>query len=75
MTAPFMPARGLRCSRKAVGSSKARVLRGLAFAICGVLGLAMVKGFIMYAVMCAIVGLFVATASRDVIAVVEKARR
>ena len=52
-----------------------RVLRGLAFTICGVLGLSLFKGRITYAGMSAIVGLFVATASRDLIAVVEKARR
>jgi hypothetical protein len=51
-----------------------RALRGLAFAICGVLGLAMFKN-VFPAVVCAVVGGFVATAARDLIAVVEKARR
>jgi hypothetical protein len=52
-----------------------RVLRSLAFTICGVLGLSLFNGGITYAVMSAIVGGFVATASRDLIAVVEKVRR
>ena len=52
-----------------------RVLRSLAFTVCGVLGLSLFNGRITYTVMCAIVGGFVATASRDLIAVVEKGRR
>jgi len=52
-----------------------RVVRSLAFTVCGVLGLSVFNGRITYTVMCAIVGGFVATASRDLIAVVEKARR
>lgn len=52
-----------------------RVLRGLAFTISGVLGLSVFKGDPTFSVVCAIVGGFVATASRDLIAVVEKARR
>ena len=52
-----------------------RVVRSLAFTVCGVLGLSVFHGRITYTVMCAVVGGFVATASRDLIAVVEKARR
>ena len=52
-----------------------RVVRSLAFTVCGVLGLSVFNGRITYTVMCAIVGGFVATASRDLIAVIEKARR
>jgi hypothetical protein len=52
-----------------------RVVRSLAFTVCGVLGLSLFNGRITYTVMCAIVGGFVATASRDLIAVIEKARR
>jgi hypothetical protein len=52
-----------------------RVVRSLAFTVSGVLGLSVFNGRITYTVMCAIVGGFVATASRDLIAVVEKARR
>jgi hypothetical protein len=52
-----------------------RVVRSLAFTVCGVLGLSVFNGRVTYTVMCAIVGGFVATASRDLIAVIEKARR
>jgi len=52
-----------------------RVVRGLVFSICGVFGLSVFNGRVTYTVMCAIVGGFVATAARDLIAVVEKARR
>ena len=51
-----------------------RALRGLAFTICGVLGLSVFTGDPTLSAVCAIVGGFVATASRDLIAVVEKAR-
>ncbi len=52
-----------------------RVLRSLVFTICGVLGLSLFNGRMTYTVMCAIVGGFVATAARDLIAIAEKARR
>jgi len=52
-----------------------RVLRGLAFAICGVLGLSVFKGDPTFSVVCALVGGFIATAARDLVAVIEKARR
>jgi hypothetical protein len=52
-----------------------RTLRGLAFTICGVLGLSAFAGDPTFATVCAVVGGFVATASRDLVAVVEKARR
>ena len=51
------------------------MVRSLAFTVCGVLGLSVFNGRITYTVMCAIVGGLVATASRDLIAVIEKARR
>ena len=52
-----------------------RTLRGLAFTLCGVLGLSVFGGRLTLSAVCAVVGGFVATASRDLVAVVEKARR
>jgi hypothetical protein len=52
-----------------------RVLRGMAFTICGVLGLSAFRGDPTTSLVCAVVGGFVSTASRDLVAVIEKLRR
>jgi len=51
-----------------------RLLRGLAVAICWTLGLTLLKDAVA-AVVFAIVGGFVATVARDLVAIVEKSRR
>jgi hypothetical protein len=51
-----------------------RLVRGLAFTLCAVFGLAVFKNAIA-AVICAVVAGFIAMVARDLVAIVEKARR
>jgi hypothetical protein len=52
-----------------------RLLRGLAFALCGAIGLEALGGNMVAAILCAFVGGFIATVARDVVAIVERLRR